>query len=491
MQITSPRARYEKRVVIFVVSLLFFAGFLAVPQVAYSKDFSSIIGSSHASGKYYFTDRDFVNEGAIAVAKAGMRVIKIWFDDPAGYYMWNSNWPDKFDNYVEMARHPYYQELFNRPFETYVLTLFHKVDFHDGVPDPLPMEVEQRYYELAKHLLLTYRGTGKTFIIGHHEGDWHLRGTTKRTPEYDPSEKSIQGMIRWYKARQRGVDRAKREIPAADIRVFHAAEVNLVKFAMEGRPTVTNNVLPYVNCDLVSYSAYDTSIHTHREENEARWRKIFRQALDYIDTKVADKPPFGSKNIFISEYGGPEQQWGGDGEAAEQLSRLCKATIEEAAAWGCPYIIYWQVYCNECCQGGDDPCIAVGGSHRGARPAKSNRDCRGFWMIKPDGTHSSAWDYFTSLTKPYLAAPDDFTAKLWVDQKKVRLAWTESPDKASSRLEKSVNRNPYILVDNSPVGRTFYDDSDIKPGNKYRYRVRFEKNKYPPTSWFYTRQIQY
>ncbi|MHC4796511.1 MAG: sugar phosphate isomerase/epimerase family protein, partial [Planctomycetota bacterium] len=354
------------------------------PKVSINKDFSTILGATHASGKYYFTSRDFVNEGAIVASNAGMRVIKLWLEKPAGYYLWNCNWPDEWDSkrpdelpsLVELVKHPHFGEIFNRPFDTYVLTCFERVDVYHGLPDPLPAEVERNYYDLAQHLLIEYRGTGKTFIIGHHEGDWHLRQSTNRAQSHDPGPEAIEGMIRWYRARQRGVDRAKADYPDRGVNLYHAAEVNLVNIAMEGRPSVTNDVLPQVNCDLVSYSAYDTTLAMRKKGHEAHWRKEFRKALEYIDSKVADKAPFGSKNIFISEYGGPEQLWGGDASAADDLLRMCRATVEEASDWGCPYIVFWQVYCNECCEGGREPCRPVGGTQpAGVRPAASNDDC--------------------------------------------------------------------------------------------------------------------
>jgi len=46
----------------------------------------------------------------------------------------------------------------------------------------------------------------------------------------------------------------------------------------------------------------------------------------------------------------------------------------------CPYIIYWQVYCNEFNNTNATP------------PVTLNSDVRGFWLIKPDSTKS--WHYY-------------------------------------------------------------------------------------------------
>jgi hypothetical protein len=45
-----------------------------------------------------------------------------------------------------------------------------------------PENQEKQYQEIrafVSHLLKTYSGTGKTFFLGHWEGDWHLRPNLK------------------------------------------------------------------------------------------------------------------------------------------------------------------------------------------------------------------------------------------------------------------------------------------------------------------------
>ncbi len=44
-----------------------------------SKDIRDIVGSTHVAGRYNFTDKDFLNEGADALLELGSRVIKLWF----------------------------------------------------------------------------------------------------------------------------------------------------------------------------------------------------------------------------------------------------------------------------------------------------------------------------------------------------------------------------------------------------------------------------
>ena len=150
---------------------------------------------------------------------------------------------------------------------------------------------------------------------------------------------------------------------------------------MQNRPTVTNNVVPHAHCDLYSYSAYDTI--RLAAKNPAEGRARFRAALDYLAAKAPDSPTFGRRNVFIGEFGHPEVSTVRQPKlSTERALRVIRMAVETAVDWGCPYIVYWQVYDNE-------------SRAQGRRP--NNNEVRGFYLIKPDGTHAAAWDYFTSL----------------------------------------------------------------------------------------------
>ncbi len=174
-------------------------------------------------------------------------------------------------------------------------------------------------------------------------------------------------MIRWLTARQRGVARARAEFAASGPRVFHACEVNLVRQAqLKGAPSVTVDVLPNVTLDLVSYSAWDT-----KDSPES-----FAQALSFIAKHKRPTEPFGERGVYIGEFGLPES------EASPQvvLDRTT-ALITEAKRFGCPYAVYWQIYCNEPIN----------------TPQKTNADYKGFWLVRPDGTRSPCANYSSEL----------------------------------------------------------------------------------------------
>ncbi len=335
-------------------------------------DLRDVVGCTHTSGKYNFTDQDFLNEGADKLLELGTRVIKLWFTpNPAGSYPFNSEWPE-IKSLVDLAKTPYFREVFAKPFTTYILEAFAPGQgwhyFAGGMTPEQVAKERDDIYDLAKYLLTEYKGTGKTFILQNWEGDWVLTNP-KFTKEPDPV--TVQGMIDWLNARQDGVERARQEVGTKGVMVLHAAEVNLVARAMEGKVTVTNDVLPKTHCDLYSYSAWDTLRNPEK----------FRAALDYLAEKAPDSKLFGGRNVYVGEFGAPENNVGGP----EKQLEIIKSATEVALDWGARYVVYWELYCNE-----------KAGEYEG-RP--KNSDCRGFWLIRPDGTKSPVWDYFAGLLK--------------------------------------------------------------------------------------------
>ncbi|MHC4180519.1 MAG: hypothetical protein ACYSWU_23715, partial [Planctomycetota bacterium] len=335
---------------------------------------------THVSGTYHLTEKDFLAEGADQILALGSRVIKLYLTVPGAgnpaerAYPFNSQWP-KAQTLVELAHTPYFRSVFSKPFTTYILTTYaagrREHYWRRGVTDAQAREEQRQFYELARHLLSAYRGTGKTFVLQHWEGDWAIRGSFN--PKTDPTPQAIDGMIRWLGARQAGVDRARAELGQDGVRVFHATEVNLVKIAIrDGRPTVSNRVLPHTRVDLVSYSAWDTQGDPQE----------FRAALDYIARQVPDRAPFGRRNVYIGEFGLPEND-----RPLLEVQRTVRNVLSTALDWGCPYVVYWQLYCNE------PRSVPTAGSVPTAdrRPVDSNDDVRGFWLIRPDGTKSWAW----------------------------------------------------------------------------------------------------
>jgi hypothetical protein len=66
-----------------------------------------------------------------------------------------------------------------------------------------------------------------------------------------------------------------------------------------GKYHLTDKVLPQTRVDLVSYSAWDT------EGDPA----LLHEALDYIARHVPDREPFGGRNVYLGEFGLPENDF--------------------------------------------------------------------------------------------------------------------------------------------------------------------------------------
>ena len=351
----------------------------ATAEQSTPKALRDIIGVTHVSGKYHLTDKDFLSEGADQILALGSRVIKVWFHKPQQSYPFNSQWP-KMNSLVEIAQSPYFKKLFAKPFATYIMMCFsvgrREAYWRKGVTEQHKLDEQKQFYELAKHLLTEYRGTGKTFVLQHWEGDWLIRAGFDR--KIDPEPLAITSMIKWLNARQAGVNQARQEVGQHGVRVYHAAEVNRVVASMkEGRPGLVNEVLPHTNLDLVSYSAWDAVTDRSEDPN------IFRKALDFIAANMPDSRDFGNRNVYVGEFGMPENKF-----SAAQIKKAIPNAVQTALDWGCPYIIYWQLYCNEL----EDAKLKP--------PVKNNEDVRGFWLIRPDGSKAWTWEYFYKLLNP-------------------------------------------------------------------------------------------
>jgi hypothetical protein len=182
-------------------------------------------------------------------------------------------------------------------------------------------------------------------------------------------------MIEWLNARQAGVNQARQEVGTNEVFVYHAAEVNRVVDSMKnGKPNMVNKVLPHTKLDLVSYSAWDSTT-AYPEDPQ-----VFADALDFIAKNMPDSPDFGNRNVYVGEFGMPENKF-----PAEQIKKMVPSVVTTALDWGCPYIIYWQLYCNELQDSKEQT------------PVHKNDAVRGFWLIRPDGSRAWTWEYFSGL----------------------------------------------------------------------------------------------
>jgi hypothetical protein len=316
-----------------------------------------ILGTQTFSPAYQLTDEAPLIETAGAILDMGSNLIK--FRLSRDYFGGRNNAREEtlgVDSLVQLVRdEPTHRRVLEMPFAYYILWAytFHGGWWADGF-DADEQEREYReIYDLARHLLTAYAGTGKRFYLGHWEGDWHLRQGYDAGDDSVVKPEAVQGMIDWLNTRQRAIDDAKRDTPHEGVEVYGYCEVNLVRMALDGRPCVTNSVLPHTNVDFVSYSSYDSGVD-------------LGPALDCIAAKLAPKEGLPGKRVFIGEYGKPSL-----GSSPEEQDAHARAVIRSALQWGCPFVLYWELYNNEV----DD---------QGRQ--------RGFWMIDDQGVRQPVYE---------------------------------------------------------------------------------------------------
>ncbi|MHC5056455.1 MAG: hypothetical protein ACYTKD_17295, partial [Planctomycetota bacterium] len=289
---------------------------------------SPVVGTQTFRPLYKFTKKTDLVETAEAVRAMGSRVIKLYMGPKNDMY--ETEGDNSKRTLVEIARdEPSYRQVFGMPFTHYLIWTY-PPSCGERWPGPDADEDWDRFHretrEFCEYLLDAYDGTGKTFLLGHWEGDWLLLGGYD--PSKVPTDEDIRGMTEWVSTRQAAVDDAKRAVRGSDVRLFSYLEVNLVKKGIEGKRCVVNDVLPNSRVDFVSYSCYDT-------QNSM---KDLRAALDHIESKLPPRPVEG-KRVFIGEYG-----WARYG--AEE-DRRARGLIRTCLEWGCPFILYWEMHSNE------------------------------------------------------------------------------------------------------------------------------------------------
>ncbi len=277
--------------------------------------FPQVLGTQIINPAYKFTKEDGVLEGAKEISKLGSRILKV--DMPS---------PQVFTQLVAM------------PFTHYLVWYRSNGNWAKEWNAETRRREYNAVYAFTKDLLTRRDTTGKTFFIGHWEGDWYL--LPDKNPKGEASPATMAAMIDWLNVRQEAVDDARREVPYTRCRVYTYAEVNLVRDAMKGgKQRMVNAVLPKVNVDFVSYSAYDVQTLPAEE---------VRATLDYINQQLPARPNLPSRRVFIGECGLSAQACGNDPKVHEMKNR---EIFTKFLSWRPPLVLYWQFYNNEVVDG--------------------------------------------------------------------------------------------------------------------------------------------
>jgi hypothetical protein len=344
-------------------------------------DIKNRIGATHVGGKYFFTNEPYLVEGAKKLNELGMGVCKLWFyKNPSGY-QYNSKWDLPKDiTLAKLAQHPYYKQAFDVPVKTIVLST------SAGYPNDSAgfIQEEKEYYELALYLLTNYRNRDVTFILENWEGDWIVRGGTGWDAQWGrvnpPADVDLrfQKLRQLFTARQQGVNRARATVSNSKCKVYHAIEVNKVIDAMYGVPTVTTQVLPFVETDMVSWSAYDAT------DFDKTGLDLYK-GIDFIKQQMKPTAAMKNKVVFLGEIGIPEMA---TKNLPQEFRERWDTYMAVCLAQNIPYMIMWELYCNE---------TAKDVKIEQPNATKNNRDLNGFWLVRPDGTTSYVMKYFQEL----------------------------------------------------------------------------------------------
>jgi len=426
---------------------------------AQAEQLADVIGVAHIQGGYNVpfsyggpSVRDQLNEGADAILALGSRVIKIQhFPANQVFYPFiypaNPNYLNSYDatqRITQQAKSPQMQTLLGKNFTTYILNIGSNVPVMNGAVEDLgqfslmPSVVDglttaERATEkaaiknLAKHLLQTYAGTGKTFILANGEADLLMRWGLAYGVE--TSDARIDAMVEWIKARQEGVTEARAEVGATGVSVVYSCEVQYVQAAIsQGMTpagtfkTAADLVVPRTNCDLYDYTVWD--IGTSQDP-----LKVVA-ALNYLEAKAPASALYGERNIYIGEYGFGEYDAAG-GDVLLQENKVRRVT-DAALGWGVRYLVYWQITDYR-----PEPLSTLP-----TYVADSNYDTgkhwdlfAGMWLIRPDGSKPRVYTYLqTMLTRSviytalraygggHVSATDEGGSTLYVNAPHVK-AW--------------------------------------------------------------------
>ena len=332
--------------------------------------FSLSVGTQSIGIRYQFSEGSALVESAREIAALGSDTLKIAVTPKyAKDYLMEK---DKgIDSLLKLVNEKSaFLEVMDMPFRNIMLWIYpfsdSKSAFYKGkISSAEKKVVYEEIYEFTSFLLKRYSGSGKSFFLGNWEGDWHL---LRENYDYDldPKPETIAAAIEWFNIRQRAIADACREVAHEDVQVYYYVELNHVRKAMEdGRPTLVNQVLPHIKTDFVSWSSYDI-IGKAIELGEVEGREYFLRALDYIESHLPESEITG-KRVLLGEYGFPLISV----ESPEEQRKHSEWIMKWALEWGCPFILYWELYCNEI-----EP---EDGKHRG------------FWLIDKAGIKQPVW----------------------------------------------------------------------------------------------------
>jgi hypothetical protein len=312
------------------------------------------VGTETFAPLYKFTPNTALVETAQAITNMGSDTIKLYLGSDTAYQS-GVTLPSNVTNLLTLARdEPNYHQVLDMPFRHFVMWAYPMENSDEwwgsGYNSTQGAKDYQEMYDLTHYLLTNYNNSGKTFYLGHWEGDGYLSVNGWTT---NPSMTTVQGMIGWLNNRQQAVDDAKGATTYTNVNVFNYAECNRVRDAMlngsNNNVRVINYVIPYVtNLDYLSYSSYDSQNVSASD---------LYTTLNYMQSMLPTNkaPVVPGCRMWVGEYG-----WGYESVAAQEP--LDRAYIQRLLGWSTngkclPFLLFWEMYSNYNPNGATNFCL--------------------------------------------------------------------------------------------------------------------------------------
>lgn len=303
--------------------------------------YNFVLGTHAIGGEYQFTNESRLIEQSKHVRAMGSNILKISLgkNSPKSYGMK----PVDVKSTLELFHsNSDYKTVFDMDFK-YIFAWVHSltnVGWKNGIDKADEKVLYDEMFEFVTYLLKTYSNTGKTFMIGNWEGDWLLHKNYDR--HMTPTRPHVKNMTKWFKIRQKAIDDAKKMTTHENVFVYHYIEVNLAIKGMEGEVCVSENILPKVNVDFVSYSSYEAI----KNKNFEKKKQTLTEILNYLEGKLKPKKnlPF-NRRVFIGEYGYHANK--NKPQTFQKQFEETKEIMQIALELDIPFALHWTMYNNE------------------------------------------------------------------------------------------------------------------------------------------------
>lgn len=383
-------------------------------KISYYPEIDEKFGTVHASGDYpNLTDGNYLFYGSKEAYRLGFRTIELWMtpnvcsahvindSKKRGFYQtkkWcKSNteigFKDEFNTLTKLAKSEDFSYVLGMPFKNIIINIDSlnpealtqsKVQVSKDLATKTERDLLYRQvYDFAKYLREEYRGTQRRFILvstnelenrltaySGCNDNWNV-GNNISCAEVPAGVINSKNAISFINVIQRAVEDARNDVKS-NVEVFHSAEVSHVLAKKDGVKSGLTEVLPHTNADLYSYSAHEIRAMSIDENNRQNNDPYFltRKALDKLEMYAPDSQVFGKKNLFIGEISINENL--SDSTTYDLFQKIINASND----WGVKYFIYWAL--------ADSKCDKFG--------TTSNSDCKGLWIIKPDGSFGEVYN---------------------------------------------------------------------------------------------------